>query len=50
MPEVENQPAGRVIRQHVVDRGIERRAAGDQCQRIEIALDGDAVLHPLADQ
>ena len=33
----------RVIRQHVVDRAVERRAAGDQRQRIEIALHGDAV-------
>ena len=48
--EIEDQPALRVIRQHVVDRAIERGAAGDQRQRIEIALHRDAVLHALADQ
>src|SRR5262249_52368142 len=48
--EVEDQPALRVVRQHIVDRAIERRAAGDQRQRIEIALDGDARLHALADE
>ena len=48
--EVEDQPAAGEIRQHVVDRAIERSAAGDQRQRIEIALNGDAVLHALADQ
>ena len=48
--EVEDQPAGRVICKHVVDRRIERRATGDQRQRIEIALNGYAALHPLADQ
>ena len=48
--EVEDQPAAGVICQHVVDRAVERRAAGDQRQRIEIALHGDAVLHALADQ
>ncbi len=40
----------REIRQHVVDRAVERGAAGDQRQRIEIALHGDAALHALADQ
>src|ERR1700724_4092352 len=48
--EVEDQPAAGVIRKHVVDRLIQRRAAGDQRQRIEIALDGDTVLHPFADK
>src|SRR5258708_3537489 len=48
--EVEGQPAHHVIRKHVIDRGIERRAAGNQRQGIEIALNGDAVLHALADQ
>src|ERR1700722_15010644 len=36
--EVEDQPALAVIRQHVIDRLVERVAAGDQGQRIEIAL------------
>ena len=42
--EVENQPASGKIRQHVIDRAIERRTTGDQHQRIEIALNGDAAL------
>ena len=36
------------ILQDVVDRAIERGAAGEQRQRIEIALHGDAALHVLA--
>src|SRR5665213_2202696 len=48
--EIEDQPAFGVIRQHVVDRPVERSAAGDQRQRVEIALDRHAVLHVLADQ
>ena len=48
--EIEDQPAFRVIRQHVVDRAIERGASGNQHQRIEIALHGDLVLHPLANE
>ena len=40
----------REVRQHVVDRAVERGAARDQRQRIEIALDGDAALHALADE
>src|SRR3954463_7255595 len=50
MTEVEDQPAGGVIRQHVVYRAIERRAAGDQRQRIKVALHRNAVLHAFADQ
>src|SRR5882724_7367262 len=45
VPEVEDQPAGGVILQHVVDGAIERGTAGDQRQGIEIALNRDAVLH-----
>src|ERR1700693_2529067 len=48
--EVEDQPALCVVRKHVIDRLIECGAAGDQRQGIEIALDGDAVLHAFADQ
>jgi hypothetical protein len=48
--EIEDQPSFRVVRQHIVDRAIERRAARDQRQRIEIALHGSFGLHPLADQ
>ena len=48
--EIEDQPAAGEIRQHVVDGAIQRRAAGDQHQRIEIALHRDAVLHLVADQ
>src|ERR1700694_4403117 len=47
--EIEDQTAFGVVRQHVVDRGIERGAAGDQHQRIEIALNGDVVLHAFTD-
>src|SRR5882724_786527 len=46
--EVEDQPAAGVVRQHVVDGAIERGAAGDQGERIEIALNGDTALHALA--
>ncbi len=39
--EIEDQSTASVIRKHVVDRLIERGAAGDQRQRIEIN-DGSA--------
>src|SRR5260370_684061 len=48
--EVEDQPAAGVICKHVVDRLVQRGAAGDQRQWIEIALDGHNVLYPRADQ
>ena len=48
--EIEDQPALRVIGQHIVDGAVERGAAGDQRQRIEIALHRDQALHALADQ
>src|ERR1700712_3334808 len=43
--EVEDQPALCVIRQHVVDGAVECCAAGDQRQRIEIALHRNFGLH-----
>ena len=48
--EVEDQTAGGEIRQHVVDGAIQRSAARDQYQRIEIALHRDAALNLVADQ
>ena len=48
--EVEDEPSLREVRQHVVDGAVERGTAGDQGERIEIALDGDPALHAFADQ
>ena len=48
--EIEDQPAAGVIRQHIIDRSIERGATCDQHQRIEIALYRDTVLNFLSDQ
>src|SRR4051794_1757819 len=45
--EIEDQRAIAEIFQNAVDRAIERRAAGKQNQRVEIALHGNAALHPL---
>ena len=50
MAEIEDQAPLRKIRQHIVNRAVERIAAGDQHQRIEIALHGDFALHALADE
>src|SRR5690242_12830394 len=49
MTEIEDQRALAVIRQHIVDRAIERVAAGDQRERIKIALHRGAALHAFAD-
>ena len=46
--EIEDEATARKIRQHVIDRAIERVAAGHQRQRIEIALHRDLGLHTLA--
>ena len=46
--EIEDQPPRREIFQYVVDRTIQRVAAGDQGQRIEIALYGDLGVHTVA--
>ncbi len=48
--EIEDQPAAGVIRQHIIDRSIERGTTCDQHQRIEIALYRDTALNFLADQ
>src|SRR5690606_33914850 len=46
--EIENKRSRRKCLEHRVDRGIERLPAGDQHQRIEVALHGDAALDALA--
>ena len=43
--EIEDQRALGEVLQDVVDRAVERGAAGEQHQRVEIALHGDAALH-----
>ncbi len=48
--EIEDEPPLRKIRQRVVDRAVERGAACDQHQRIEIALNRNLALHALADE
>src|SRR3954470_13764119 len=48
--EIEDEPPLRKIRQRVVDRAVERGAACDQHQRIEIALSPSLGLHALADE
>ena len=48
--EVEDQPAGGVVRQDVVDSAIKGIATGNQHQRIEIALNRDAALNLVADE
>src|SRR4051795_11825977 len=48
--EIEDEPPLRKVRQRVVDRAVERIAAGDEHQRIEIALHGDLALYALADE
>src|SRR4030081_1139064 len=46
--EVEDQRTLAVIFQDIVHRAIERRAAGEQRERIEVALHGDTALDALA--
>ena len=48
--EIEDVSAACVIRQRVIDSAIQRGAASNQGERIEIALHGDVALHALADQ
>ena len=47
--EIEDQSAGGIVFQHVVDSAIECRATGDQRQRIEITLQCNTILYALAD-
>src|SRR5436853_5435458 len=49
MAQIENQAAAGEICKHVVDRLVERGAARDQRQRIEISLHRDPVLHTFSD-
>ena len=48
MAEIEDERPARERLQNRVNGAIERRPAGDQHQRIEIALHRHAALHPLA--
>ncbi len=48
--EIENKRPGRKCRQDRIDRPIERRAAGQKHQRIEIALNRAQWLNVLADK
>src|SRR5579872_7439868 len=50
MAEIEDEAATGVILQDIVDRAIERRAARDQRQGIEVTLNGDTILNMGADQ
>ena len=46
--EIEDEATAGEIRQHVVNRAVQRLATGNQHQRIEIALHRHAALHPLS--